>query len=108
MKTTRLSKIALTAMSLAMFAGSAGIVIAGEASSKGDVAQVIQLPAPNNAAQTVTIWTSKTIPRSTGKIATARNGVPKVIQLPASNSSMQSVTVWTGSTAKNIDVAPLK
>ena len=108
MKTTRLKKIAVAAMSLAMFAGSAGIVIAGETSSKGDVAQVIQLHAPNNAVQTVTIWTSETTPRSTGKIATARNRVPKVIQLPASNSSMQSVTVWMDSTEKNIDVAPLK
>jgi hypothetical protein len=108
MKTTPLNKIALAAMSLAMFAGSAGLVIAGDTSSKSDVAKVIQLHAPNNATQTVTIWTSKTIPRSVGASATARHGVPKVIRLPASNNSMQSVTVWTDSTAKGIDDAPLK
>jgi hypothetical protein len=108
MKTTRLNKIALAAMSLSMFAGSAGIVIAGETSSKGDVARVIQLHAPNNAAQTVTIWTSKTIPRRAGKIATARKGVPQVIELHAPNSPTQSVTVWMDSPEKKIDVAPLK
>lgn len=108
MKTTRLNKIALTAMSLAMFAGSAGIVIAGETSSKGDVAQVIQLHAPNNATPTITIWTSKTAPRSTGTIASTRNGVPKVIELHAPNSPTQSVTLWMDSPEKNIDRAPLK
>ena len=108
MKATRLNGVALTTMALAMLAGSAVIVIAGEASSKGEVARVIQLHAPNNAAQTVTIWTATTTPRRTATIATPRNGVAKVIQLHAPNSPTPSVTVWLGSTAKSIDAAPPK
>jgi hypothetical protein len=108
MNKSRLKAIALAAMSLAVFAGSDGKAIAGDTSSKVGSAQVIQLPAANNSVQTVTIWTSKTIPQSIAKIATPRNGVQRVIQLPASNSSMQSVTVWMDSIEKNIDVAPLK
>ena len=89
------------AIALAMFAGSAEIVIAGGILSKGDFAQMIPLHAPNSPVQTVTIWTSKTTARSTGTIAAARNRVPKVIELHAPNSPTQSVTVWMDSSEKN-------
>lgn len=108
MKTVRINKLARLAMSLALFAGGAGMIVAGQTSIKGGAAQVIQLPASNNSVQTVTIWISKTTPRSTDTIATAKNGAAKVIELHAPNSPGQSVTVWTSRPEKKFEVAPLK
>ncbi len=61
MKSTRINKLARLAIATFAFAAGAGTVIAGQNStSKEGVARVIQLPEPNNATQTVTIWIPET------------------------------------------------
>ena len=109
MKNTPVKKFIRLALAIATFAGAAGIVIAGEAATdKNAVAQVITLRAPNSAAQTVTIWKSRTISRSDAETTTVKNGTAKVIELHAPNGPTQSVTVWTGGTENKLEVAPLK
>lgn len=109
MKTTPANKIARLAIATALIAGSAGMGFASQTTSaKAVVAQVIELHAPNNATQTVTIWTSKTPFRSAGGTTAAKNLAVRTINLPAPNNMTQTATVWTTSTEKNIAVAPLK
>ncbi len=107
MKTIRSINLARLTIAITAFAGSAGIVIAsGTTPDKGVVAKVIQLHAPNNTTQTVTIWTP--ISQNGGETTPVRNGSAKVIELHAPNGPTQSVTVWTPGTDTKLNLAPLK
>jgi hypothetical protein len=108
-KTTPIAQLTRLTIATAVFAGSAGIVIAGETTTaKQAVAQVISLHAPNNATQTVTIWTPRAIPPSAGDTVAARNSTAKVVELHAPNSITQSATIWMRGMEKKSGVAPLK
>jgi hypothetical protein len=95
-KITRINKIAGLGMALALVTGAAGISIAGEIStSKSQVAKVIELHAPNNASQSVTVWIPKAASRS-ARNNTAKPRAAKVLELHAPNNPTPSISIWTG------------
>jgi len=105
MKTAQFNNIARLAIATALLVGTAGVVTAGETStSKVEVAKVIDLHAPNNATQTVTIWKPRTASRSTNEIVTARNFTAKTIDLHAPNNAIQTVTIWKTGTEPSFAV----
>lgn len=97
MKTTRFNTLARLTIATVLLGGGIGISAASEAlMAKGGASQLIQLHAPNNATQSVTVWTPKTTSRISADTATAKGGATKLIQLHAPNSATPSVTIWTG------------
>ncbi len=109
MKIKHVNKLVRLTIATAILSGSAGMVVASEATpTQHLVAKVIELHAPNNATQTVTVWLPAPVSRNAGETKTVRNDTAKVIELPASNCSIQSVTVWSGGTKNKTDIAPLK
>ena len=113
MKTTPISKLTgvRLAIAVAVFAGTAGVLIADETTTTKDVvAEVISLRAPNTATQTVTIWKPRAVSRNAPSLSNARTRTTTatVIDLHAPNSATPSVTVQTARAENQVEVAPLK
>ena len=110
MKTTRIHRMAFTALTLALLAGGGFSAMAGDSSLQRDATRVIRLHAPNHTSQTITVWTSNRSKHSysSASTATAKTVTQKAIGVPAPNGSVQTVTVWTESATRAYEVAPLK
>ncbi len=94
--------MSLTA-ALAVLAGSAGTVIAGETTTPPAlVAKVIQLPSANSPVQSITVWVPGAATKTASQAAAAATDTARVIVLPAVNGPLQCVTVWTPGVEKRL------
>ena len=103
MKTMQSNPLMSLTAALAVLAGSAGTVVAGETTTAPTlVAKVIQLPSANAPEQSITVWVPVATLKTARRTVTVTTDTARVIALPTVKGPLQSVTVWTPGVEKRL------
>ena len=96
MKTTCANGVLGLALAIAIFGAGRNVMAGVSSPSKSQAAKVIELHAPNNATQSVTVWIPKPAPATPLRTAVPTLRGTQVIQLHAPNNATGTATVWLG------------